>query len=117
MPWRPLAARPGPLGSRQEMLRLQIGHRDRFGLFSADSNPRVELLQRFKGQCREHLVERRADRRMGIEHRLADDRGRGVDDLRAFIVAQRDESERGKLADTQLQETNNDPMCPDVDRQ
>jgi hypothetical protein len=23
----------------------------------------------------------------------------------------------GELADTQLQETNNDPMCPDVDRQ
>ena len=76
------------------MVRFQIGDGDRPGFLAVDCDLGVEPLQRLEGQRTKCRLERRSDLGMALQYRLTDDRGRGVDDLRAFIVLEGNEPER-----------------------
>src|SRR5439155_4721775 len=85
-------------GLRQEMPRSEIIGCNRAGILAADRDPGVQLLQGGQRQRGEYRLERRGDFGMLVQHRLAHDRGRRIDDLRALVVAERGETERGELA-------------------
>ena len=77
---------------------VQIVAGDRGGVFPGDRDPRIQPLQCRQRQRSEDRVEGRGDFRMARQHGFADDRRRRIDDLRALVVAQRGEAERGELA-------------------
>ena len=80
--------RRGPRRSRQELLRFEIGRRNRLGTPAVDGDPGVQALQGADRQAGEHRIEQARDFGMTLDDRLANDRCRGVDDLRPLVVGE-----------------------------